>query len=317
MTLYTLDPADDSLHGYFSMERAPILTINPGDTVRYSTLDAGWGIEPFSTDRKQRQKHPAMEKDPMQQHALMGPVAINGAKKGMTLEINIGEIRTGTYGWTMSGGMPIPYFEQFGVDTPPNDTLVWTLDPDNGTATTHSGYTVALKPFMGVMGMPPDRSGNHPTFPPRFCGGNLDCKELVSGSTLYLPIPVNSGLFSVGDGHGAQGDGEISWTAIECPMERVDLTFNVRDDLPISNPCANTPNGWLTMGFGMSVDQAMIGAINGMLDLMMREYRMTRKDALGLASVVVDLRITQIVNTVVGVHALLPHGAFQSSSAGS
>jgi hypothetical protein len=190
----------------------------------------------------------------------------------MALEVQIGEIRTGTYGWTMTGGIQVPYFEQFGVEMPPEEPLVWTLDPDQGTATTHNGYTVKLKPFMGVMGMPPDKPGNHPTFPPRFCGGNIDCRALVSGSTLYLPIPVDGGLFSVGDGHGAQGDGEISWTAIECPMERVDLTFNLRDDLPISTPIANTPEGWITLGFGMSVDQALVPAVNAMLDLMVREY---------------------------------------------
>jgi len=159
-----------------------------------------------------------------------------------------------------------------------------------------------------VMGMPPDEAGTHDTGPPRFCGGNLDCKELVAGSTLYLPIAVKGGLFSVGDGHALQGDGEVCGTAIECPMERVSLTFLLRDDLRLTTPRANTPAGWLTMGLHEDLNQAMDMAMIGMLDLMEELYDLPRPEALALASLVVDLRITQVVNGVRGVHALLPHG---------
>lgn len=110
----------------------------------------------------------------------------------------------------------------------------------------------------GVYGMPPAKPGVHSTIPPRPTGGNIDCKELIAGSTLYLPIEVEGGLFSTGDGHVAQGDGEVSITAIECPMERVDLSFEVLDDMPLSTPIAKTAAGWVTMGFHEDLDEAMV-----------------------------------------------------------
>jgi acetamidase/formamidase len=169
---------------------------------------------------------------------------------------------------------------------------------------------------MGVMGMPPDVPGVLPTAPPRDCGGNIDCKELVAGSTLYLPIAVPGGLFSVGDGHGAQGDGEASGTAIECPMERVNLTFDLHPDLRLRAPRANTPAGWITFGFHEDLDEATIQATDGMLQLLGEQYGLARPEALAIASIVVDLRITQIVNGVRGVHAVLPHGALTRTQPG-
>src|SRR5262249_27990162 len=152
------------------------------------------------------------------------------------------------------------------------------------------------------------------TSPRRRHGGNLDCRELVAGSTLYLPVPVADALFSVGDGHAAQGDGEVGGTAIECPMQRVDLTFDLRDDLPLRAPVARTPAGWLTVGLGSTVDDATYAALEGMFDLLGRLYRVPLADAVALASVAVDLRVTQIVNQVVGVHAVLPTGAIRPAT---
>jgi acetamidase/formamidase len=170
---------------------------------------------------------------------------------------------------------------------------------------------VTLRPFMGIYGMPPAETGIHSTIPPRVTGGNIDCKELIVGSTLYLPIAVEGGLFSTGDGHAAQGDGEVSITAIECPMDRVDLTFDVHDNLPISTPIANTPAGWITMGFHEDLDEALLIALEAMLTLMKRLHGLERLDALALASVAVDFRVTQVVNRVRGIHAVLPHGAIR------
>jgi acetamidase/formamidase len=198
-------------------------------------------------------------------------------------------------------------------DTPEEPRLKFEpRDSEAMTGRNQLGHTVALRPFMGVMGMPPDEPGLNSTIPPRFSGGNMDCKELVPGSILYLPIAVSGGLFSVGDGHGAQGDGEVSGLAIECPMERVDLTFFLRDDLRLTMPRANTPAGWITFGFHEDLNEATYTALEGMLQLMKEIYGFERKEALALASVVVDLRITQIVNdNVRGVHAILPHGAIR------
>lgn len=155
------------------------------------------------------------------------------------------------------------------------------------------------------MGMPPPEPGQHSTIPPRPHGGNLDCRELVAGSTLYLPIPVDGCLVSVGDGHAAQGDGEVGGTAIECRMERVDITFSVHDDVPISLPFAETPAGLLTIGLGSTVDEATFGALDAMFELLGRRHGLSRPDAIALSSVAVDVRVTQIVNETVGVHALL------------
>ena len=119
--------------------------------------------------------------------------------------------------------------------------------------------------------MPPAEPGRHSTIPPRWHGGNLDCRELVAGSTLYLPIPVDGALLSVGDGHAAQGDGEVGGTAIECPMERIDLTLDLRDSsstAPLTTPVADTPAGWVCMGVGDDLDEAAAEAMDAMLDLL-------------------------------------------------
>jgi acetamidase/formamidase len=158
---------------------------------------------------------------------------------------------------------------------------------------------------MGVMGMPPPEPGRHSTIPPRVWGGNIDCRELVAGSTLYLPIPVDGALFSVGDGHALQGDGEVGGTAIECPMARVELRFDVLD-AALRRPRANTPAGWITFGLAESLDTATIEALDEMLDLMRELHGLARLEALATASVVVSMRVTQIANRVHGVHALLP-----------
>ena len=196
----------------------------------------------------------------------------------------------------------------------PEWILDFELDADKMIGRSQFGdfsYTVPLKPFMGVMGMPPDAPGKHLTFPPRYCGGNLDCKELVAGSILYLPIPVKGAKLSVGDGHAAQGDGEVAGPALECPMERVDLTLTVRDNMRLKMPRAKTPAGWITMGLHEDLDEAVLIALDGMLELMCELYQIPRKEAYALASLVVDIRVTQIVNLVKGAHAVLPHGAIK------
>jgi acetamidase/formamidase len=172
---------------------------------------------------------------------------------------------------------------------------------------------VKLNPFMGVMGMPPDLPGIHPTSPPRFCGGNIDCKELLAGTSLHLPVSVPGALFSIGDGHAAQGDGEISGMAIECPMDRVEFRLILHPKLSLAAPRARLPNAWLTFGFDEDLDEATVMAVNGMLDLLMDRVSCSRKEALGLASVAVDLRITQIVNGVRGVHAVLADDAISAA----
>jgi acetamidase/formamidase len=153
------------------------------------------------------------------------------------------------------------------------------------------------------------------TFPPRFCGGNMDCKELVEGSSLFLPVAVDGGLLSLGDGHAAQGDGEVAGPALACPMERVEVEIHLHPDLHLKMPRACTPIGWLTFCFQTDVNEAWVQAIDDMIRLMCDEYHLAPKMALSLASLVVDLRITQVVNGVRGVHAVLPPGAIGEPAA--
>ena len=210
---------------------------------------------------------------------------------GQVLAVRIDEVAPLSWGVTFGG-------EGHRVD--------WELDGDIGRA---GGRSVRLAPFLGVLGMPPAEPGTHSTIPPRPCGGNIDCKELVAGTTLYLPIPVDGALFSGGDGHAAQGDGEVSGTAIEAPVE-AQVTLDLRDDLSLEWPLARIDGAWLTFGFDEHLGKAAKIAVDGMLDLMVREHGLDRKDALAFASVVVDLRVTQVVNQVLGVHAVLRDDAF-------
>lgn len=308
MAMYIIESTRETLRGTFSRDYPPILTIDPGDSVRFSTLDAGWNLEPPSKPAEERQRFEPRVPGQDDGHPMCGPIAIRGAEPGMTLEIQIGDIRPGSWGWTGGGGQDNKVNRSLGV-VGERHALIWSLDADAKIGRNQHGHTVALKPFMGVMGMPPPEPGVHTTTPPRIWGGNIDCKELVAGSTLYLPIPVSGGLFSVGDGHGRQGDGEVSGTAIECPVERVDLTFHLRDDLALTTPRAHTPAGWLTLGFHEDLNEASLIALGAMLDLMSEQRGLARNQALALASVLVDLRITQIANRVWGVHAVLPHNA--------
>ena len=270
------------LHGHFSPDLEPVLTVDPGDSVRFAVPNAGWYLE---SGEQLASRNPTVDEG----HALAGPIEVRGARAGQTLAVHIDDVRAGSWGVTLTRA--------------PHE-LRWELDGEEGRVL---GRTVRLAPFLGVLGMPPPEPGVHPTAPPRRFGGNIDCKELVAGTTLFLPIPVDGARFSAGDGHAAQGDGEVCGTAIECPAE-AQLTLDLRDDLELEWPIARTANAWLTFGFDEHLGRAARIAVDGMLDVMERELGLRRDDALALASVVVDLRVTQVVNGVLGVHAVLRDG---------
>lgn len=300
-----------TLHGHFSRDLPPIASVAPGDTVRCRTLDGGWGLEPPRLDGSARRCFEPRDPELDSGHALIGPFEIRGAKPGMTLEVKISVVEPGAWGWTRAGGWPTALNQRLGVADGDQHLLVWTLDAAGGSGRDQFGRSVRLGPFLGVIGMPPDQPGIHSTIPPRAWGGNMDCKELVAGSRLLLPIASPGARVSFGDGHAAQGDGEVSQLAIECPMERVELTFDLKDDPPLTTPIAETSAAWITFGFHESLDEAAAIALDAMLDLMGRRLGLTRKDALALASVVVDLRVTQMVNRARGVHARLTHDAIR------
>ncbi len=316
MSVHQVEPGPRTVHGCFSCDLPPILTVEPGDRIRFRTLDAGWGRieqeDPFKPPVRCERPDPSRDRG----HALCGPVAIRGARPGMTLVVRLLTIRPGRWGWSSAGGFRSPVNTRLGVGEGGEHVLRWSLDPDRGIATNHLGRTLRMRPFLGLVGMPPPEAGVHSTFPPRFCGGNIDCKELVEGSVLYLPVPVEGGLLSLGDGHGVQGDGEVAGPALECPMDPVEVEADLAEPLSVAMPRARTPGAWITFGFHEDLDEAAMIALDGMLALMGELHGLERREALALASLVVDLRISQIVNGVRGAHAVLPHGALGGDSAG-
>ncbi len=298
------------MHGVFSRELAPALEIDSGDTVRLSTLDCDWGLEPrTSVEGPRRRFTPRLARDAG--HALTGPIAVRGAHPGGALEVEIHRLRPGPHGFTVAGGDRGAFGinAEVGVAEMTPRLLRWALDADAMVGTTPEGFAVPLRPFLGVMGLPPADEGLHPTAPPRPCGGNIDCKELMAGTSLFLPVTVPGALFSAGDGHAAQGDGELCINAIECPMEDVELTLRFHDGMHLERPRARTPSAWLTFGFDPDLDRAVAQAVTDMLDLMVQRFALSRTEALALASVAVDVRVTQVANGVRGAHAVLAHGA--------
>jgi len=293
-----------TLHGHFSRDLAPILTIDSGDAVAFSCLDSGWHVAPG-------EKFEPRDEELDGGHALVGPIEVRGARAGQTLAVRIDEVRVGSFGATVAGGWPTPLNDRLGMSDGETIVLHWGLDAHAAVGRDAQGREVELRPFPGVLGMPPPEPGTHPTAPPRRWGGNIDCKELVAGTTLFLPVSVDGALFSAGDGHARQGDGEVSQTAIECPLDRLELTLSVADRPELKTPIAWTPEAWLTFGFDEDLDEAAALATDAMLELMRRELEVDRADALALASVVVDLRVTQLVNGVRGVHAVLRHDAIR------
>jgi acetamidase/formamidase len=253
--------------------------------VRFQSLNARWDWDPDS-------KYVERDTELHSGHALTGPIEVRGARAGQTLTVSIDEVTPRTWGVTFADGTPFH----------------WTIEGD--TATDERGKTVSLAPFMGVIGMPPPEPGIHSTGPPRKWGGNIDCKLLVAGTTLYLPIPLDGAVFSAGDGHAAQGDGEVSGTAIECPLERAQVTLAL-SNLELRSPIARTAEAWVAFGFDEDLDLAADHAMATMLDLMERELSLDRMHALALSSVVVDLHVTQIVNGTKGVHAILRDDAIR------
>ena len=275
------------LHGHFSKDLEPAVEIDPGDSVRFFTPNHAWDI---ARDEHFAPRSPELDEG----HALAGPILVRGAKAGQTLVVRIDEVDPAPWGVAHGGR---------------DHAIHWELADGLGRA---DGFEIELAPFLGVMGMPPPEPGAHSTGPPRRWGGNMDCKELVAGTTLYLPIPVDGALFSAGDGHAVQGDGEVSGTAIEAPTS-AQLTLDVTDEPGLEWPLARIDGAWLTFGFDEDLMTAARIALEGMLVLMGRELGVSGPDAVALASLGVDLRITQIVNGSVGVHAVLRDGALRSA----
>lgn len=308
MAVHELAPRRGSLHGQFSTKLPPALAIEDGDTVRFETLDVSWGLEQHDVERKTRAKFEPRDPERDDGPAMVGPVAIRDAVPGMVLEIQLLDIRPGRWGWTYVGdnGFNRAFNKALGIKKDDKLLVRWDLDPDRMIGVSESGSRVRLAPFLGIIGVAPCQPGLHSAWRPRRTGGNLDCRDLQVGSSLFLPIEVPGALVSIGDGHALQGHGEMAGTTIECPMERVDLRFVVHQDPPLPIPCARTKSEWITFGFGDSIDDATQTAAQSMLDLIMEQYFVSRMEAAAIAGLHADMRITQMVNDVLGAHVALP-----------
>jgi acetamidase/formamidase len=234
-------------------------------------------------------------------------VAVDGAQPGDVLSVHLTSLVPGDWGWTVAGANDDAVSRRLGLVPGHVSWLLWDLDVKQGTATESRGFRRRLAPFLGVIGLAPGEAGEHSTVPPRQgTGGNVDCRELTVGSTLYLPVEVEGAMLSLGDGHAAQGDGEVGGTAIECAMT-TELVVDLAPEPPVPGVHAVTPTARLTFGFDADLNAATTEALDAMLTWVQRLHGLDRTTALALASTVVDLRITQIANRTWGVHAVLPH----------
>ncbi len=307
MTVHHLEPTPQDTVNVFSAGHEPALTVEPGDTIVVRTLDAAGYLErqkfPGDTGR------PTMFPGDFRGHCLTRPVAVRGAGPGDMLRVDLVSLVPDPWGWTGSpGAHGSPVAARLGLPVADRAWLLWEIDVAAGTATANGRYTRPLAPFLGVTGTAPAEPGEHSTIPPRTAaGGNIDCKELVAGSTLYLPVNTDGALLYLGDGHAAQGDGESSGTAIECGMT-TEAVVSLTRDRPLTSVHAETPAGRITFGFSADLNEAMGDALDAMVTWMADSYGTSRSEALALASTCVDLRITQVVNVTWGVHALLPAG---------
>lgn len=302
MAQHSLDPVRGNVLDAFSRGHDPVLTIDPGDTVVVGSLDASGYLEPQTVPGEQR---PTMFPE-RRGHCLTGPIAVRGAEPGTHLSVHVRSLRPGSWGWTVAGAADTALNRALGVPAGQPSWLLWELA--DGTATNQLGFSRPTAPFLGVVGVAPAEPGEHSTIPPRAkAGGNIDCRSLVAGSTLHLPVQVPGALLSVGDGHAAQGDGEVCGTAIECPMTS-ELVVDLAPSRPVPGIHAETPEGRITFGFDADLNVATAEALSAMLTWMQWLHDLDRTAALALASVAVDLRVTQVANGTWGVHALLPDG---------
>ena len=300
--------------GYFDPQTPPVLRVRSGDTVEVETLVAGGpeALEAAGLPRDQMQ--PALlqidreVKDPgIVPHILTGPVWIEGAEPGDVLEVKILSIEL-TVPYAMNVFMPGRGF--LPDEFPYAYAKLTPLDLARKVAKFSDGIEIPVRPFFGVMGVaPPAANGRIESGPPWVHTGNMDNKELVAGTTLYMPVHMKGALFSVGDGHAGQGDGEVCLTALETSL-RGTFQFTVRKDMKLRWARAETPTHYMTMGFHENLEEAAKIAVNEMLDFLVVEKRLSRENAYVLASDAVDLRITQLVDGKKGVHALLPKAIF-------
>jgi acetamidase/formamidase len=291
----------------------PRLVVAPGDTVVFETRDAA---DRYYT--RASTSADAAARGPFRGHPLTGPVGVEGARPGDTLVVNVVAVEPAEdFGWTAirpgRGLMPESEF-------PSAFLQIWDLSDGKTARMTGRHVVVPQAPFPGVMGTGLPEPGGHSTMPPRKNGGNMDVKQLTAGSTLYLPVWVDGALFSVGDAHAAQGDGEVCVTAVEMSA-RVTLSFGLERGAGLPEPRLRTrrppdehaDSCFVTTAHGPDLFASAQQAIRYMIDHLVRERGLTREEAYVVSSVAVDLRISEIVDAPNWiVSAFLPERIFTS-----
>ncbi|HWV55038.1 acetamidase/formamidase family protein [Pseudorhodoplanes sp.] len=311
MAHHRLEASPDTVHwGHFDARLSPALTIDSGDTVTITTVSGLAGMLPaadsgFTIAPALSAIHGKLEPK-LGPHICTGPVVIRDAKAGDILEVRIKAVELlDDWGFNLilpgAGGLPDDFTEQ---------RLIFIgLDKQKKVGRLPWGADIPLRPFFGVMGVAPSPTlGTVSSVPPGSHGGNIDNKELVPGAILYLPIHVDGALFSVGDGHGAQGDGEVCLTAIETGLSgtfELHLHKSKAGSKPLEWPYAETPTHLITMAFDSDLDVCASTALRDMIAAICARTGLSREDAYTLCSLAADLRVTQIVNGNKGVHVML------------
>lgn len=304
---HRLEPSPDTVHwGYFDATLKPVLQISSGDTVVIASISGSKDELPPATVGTALQNHLDIL-DTMQPelgpHILTGPVAVEGAEPGDILEVRIEAvelIQDWGYNVTKPGRGVLP--QRF----PERRLYHIPIDRKRNVALCPWGVELPLAPFFGIMAVAPAPAyGRVSTIEPREYGGNIDNRELTAGSRLYLPVFVPGALFSVGDGHGCQGDGEVNLTALETALRgRFTLIVHKARKLPL--PRAVTADYFITMAFHPSLNEAATIALNQMIDALSASTNLTEADAYALCSMACSLRVTQFVDGNNGIHAMLP-----------
>ncbi|MGH7312265.1 MAG: acetamidase/formamidase family protein [Candidatus Rokuibacteriota bacterium] len=303
-----LPAAPETAHwGFLDPKLKPVLTIDSGDRVTIDTVSGNPEHVPpkargFQILPEHLEIHRKVTKG-TGNHIYTGPVSVDGAEPGNVLEVRVLDIAL-RQDWGWNAFRPL-------VGTLPDDFPYLhvihhlALDRQAMTATTPWGLKLPIRPFFGQLAVAPrPEFGRQNSKEPREFGGNLDCKDLAAGSTIYLPVWTAGALFSTGDGHALQGDGEVCGTAIETALTGT-FEFVVRKDLTWRMPRAETPTHLITIGLDWDLDNAVVQALRTMIDWLGALLRLSREDAYHLCSFVCDLHVTQTVNNVKGIHAMV------------